>query len=86
MKYPCVESTAEFVVNGMRIRIWRNEDPHENKLMNAYDNSDIRLLARNHMGRAASMAWLIAAQLRINAVHVQDVETGDGLVIYVEWP
>jgi hypothetical protein len=84
--FPCVESTADFVANGLRVRIWRNEDPDPIHLKAKYDNDDIRELARSHAGGATSLAFLISGAARINAVHVQDAETGDGLVIYVVWP
>jgi hypothetical protein len=88
--YPCVESTAEFVERGMRIRIWRNEDPDPDHVKSRYDNADMRELVGHlaflHEGDPASVAVLVAEQPRINAVQVQDIETGEGLVIYVEWP
>lgn len=84
MKYPCIESTLDFVSCGYRIRVWINERENAEK----FDNADLKAAIRSQCAamEQKELAEWIAAQPRVNAVHVFDAPSGDGRVLYVNWP
>jgi hypothetical protein len=82
-KYPCVESTYEFISGGYRIRLWRDQGIVKNE----YDDSDFKNVAdkNNHLS-LGEYTEVLAAVDRVNAVHVTNILTGKGIVVYVNWP
>ena len=81
--FPCIESTYEFEVNGLQVRIWRDADSVFNANIAVHD--DVVQAAAGHFDRK-DIALAVAAVRGINAVQVKDPQTGYGLVIYVNWP
>jgi hypothetical protein len=81
--FPCIESTVEFTAGRYEVRAWINEG----ELKDDYDNSSFKadaiFRARLPLGQFAEQ---IARLQGVNAVHVKDRATGDGIVIYVNWP
>jgi len=82
-KYPCIESTVEFVAGTYEVRAWINET----EVKDEYDNSAFKATAKAcaHLP-LGEFAKCLAAQPRVNAVHIKDIVTGDGIVPYVNWP
>jgi hypothetical protein len=88
MKYVCIESTLDFSVGYLKIRVWRNETAVKNK----YSNQDIiqatRKLYRSSLQSQLSIkpfAELVAKMPRVNAVQVIDLTTNEGIVLYTNW-
>jgi len=72
-----------FTVQGLRCRVWRNEE----RIQEQYDNHDLKEAALELGARAsrATVAELLSKRPRVNAVEVVDAD-GEGVVIYQEWP
>lgn len=82
--YPCIESTLDFASCGYRVRVWINEQENAE----VFDNSELKQEIRTRcvvLSQHELAEW-IAAQPRVNAVQVFDAQTGNGRVLYVNWP
>lgn len=77
-----IESVTTFTIQGLRCRVWRNED----RLEGYYDNCDLKQAALE-LGPArttvALLAELLAKRARVNAVEVVD-QDGDGVKLKTE--
>ena len=88
-KFPCIESMTRVAVDGLVVRVWREEE----SIQETYENSDIaeevrRICGAYYEASEASRKDIVAALVdlpRINAVEVTNVN-GDGVVVYVNWP
>jgi hypothetical protein len=85
LDYPCIESTVEFQAGPYEVRAWFNEirisefEQHSNEAFKEHARAHAHL----SMGE---LAVFLAARPRVNAVHIKTKETGDGVVLYVNWP
>ena len=81
--FPCIESTVEFTAGRYEVRAWLNEDDVKSEYDNSAFKADAMFHSRLPLGQYAEE---LARKARVNAVHVKDKTTGDGIVIYVNWP
>lgn len=88
MKYPCIESTEEFIFRDRRIRLWINET----EVKDRYDNNLIisRILAYLEVGYPkidySDLIEFVAQSMRtVNAIQISsdDVHDRSGVVVYL---
>lgn len=80
-----VESMTRMQVNSCIIRVWRDES----HVCGHYDNSDLHNLlptAQFERWTMAQIAEAFAKVSRVNAVEVTSKATGEGVLIYPDWP
>lgn len=85
--YPCIESTIDLYAYGWLVRVWIDEGEVKESYGNTDLKEDIRLFVSTRP--AASMkeiATYVAGKDRVNAVQVKHAATGNGIVLYVNWP
>lgn len=97
-QFPCIESFVELELDPYLIRVWRDEKSVEDTAERENDDIVAELNALIELEEEAEendeeyqitpqvIAKAIAGLKDINAVHVLDTETNEGLIIYVNWP